>query len=206
MVGGPMHGRTQRVPEPPPSQWKYPRREDVMLIAEPPTICRLPEPHVYTLGWYKSRGFDGFGPVKARPVYLCGDPPAPIELSGTDTDEAIWCARAAEAIWHEYEQARLPECLVPDCEDKARLVFVAAENGRLAGRDWRPGDQIRLCPRHGHDVYATSGIYGVENLPEWLRADAMWDSLDAYDAATSSYGGDDLLHQRGRRMRVRISP
>lgn len=69
-------------------------------------------------------------------------------------------------------------CIVPGCTDPAREVFTASERGRLAGREWQPGDQINLCPSHASDVRRAQYVYGVDQLAEWLRPDARADLLD----------------------------
>ncbi len=74
---------------------------------------------------------------------------------------------------HEIDDHRLPTCVVPDCTEKAPMVFTADEAGRLAGRQWRKGDEIRLCPPHGSDVYRSAGVYDVDQVAEWLRPDVM---------------------------------
>jgi len=83
-------------------------------------------------------------------------------------------------VWEELERAlaeqRLPTCVNPGCEAKARCVFtvewrnagaaivsaIAAHIGNpelepagmwLCGRPWAPGDRIDLCPEHAHHVY-----------------------------------------------------
>lgn len=82
----------------------------------------------------------------------------------------------------EIERALLHECVAPDCDKKAPVEYVAAERGRLAGRDWQRGDKIRLCPEHGYDVLAAQG-QGRDELPDWLKADAKPHPRDELDAA-----------------------
>lgn len=93
-------------------------------------------------------------------------------------------------------------CIAPGCDGNSRLVFAAVESGRLAGRDWRAGDEIRLCPAHGNDVYQAQGVYGVDQLAEWLRADARLEPLDAYDAELS-YDRADWVDSRRRALVMR---
>lgn len=51
------------------------------------------------------------------------------------------------------DQAEIRACIVLGCDQRARYTFVADGYGILAGREWRPGDMIDLCPNHAHDVY-----------------------------------------------------
>ncbi|MFC6080967.1 hypothetical protein [Sphaerisporangium aureirubrum] len=69
------------------------------------------------------------------------------------------------------------DCIVPGCGVRARVAFIAAEDGRIAGRDVRRGDVIDLCAPHGDDVYRAQG-QRYDELPEWLKADAKTDPLD----------------------------
>ena len=82
-------------------------------------------------------------------------------------------------VWEQLERGladmALPGCVVPGCNQRGRMTFTAAEQGRLAGREWQPGDEIRLCPRHGHDVYRaqmSQMSLGVVQLADWLQPDA----------------------------------
>lgn len=91
-------------------------------------------------------------------------------------------------------------CVVPDCTREAREVFTAAERGRLAGREWQPGDQIDLCPPHGYDVHNAQYVYGVDQLAEWLRPDARADVLDW---AGLGLAAEEVAASRAHAMRVR---
>jgi hypothetical protein len=99
--------------------------------------------------------------------------------------------------------AALPDCIAPGCEDKGSYVFVAAENGRLGGQDWTRGAEIRLCPPHASDIYRSQGVYGLDELPEWLRPDAKLDPLDAYDAEADSLYGAEIDRARRRIPQLR---
>ncbi len=68
-------------------------------------------------------------------------------------------------------------CVVAGCPEQARMVFTAAEPGRLAGRDWRLDDEIDLCPPHGLDVIRAQDAYGVDQLAEWLRPEVRAHAL-----------------------------
>lgn len=76
-----------------------------------------------------------------------------------------------EKFEYEVEYELTPPCAVPDCDGKGLVVMTAMEQGRLAGRSWEPGDKIRLCPEHSHDVIRVCPG-GDDNLPEWLERDA----------------------------------
>lgn len=81
----------------------------------------------------------------------------------------------AEVLRHlnaEIDHQMLPTCVVPGCGEKAPYRFTAAERGRLAGRDWARGEEIRTCPEHGEDIYRAQGVRGRDELAEWLRPDA----------------------------------
>lgn len=203
MVGGPLHGRTQKMPEPPPTQWLVPRPTEISLLDLGVDTITTPEPYRYELRWYRGRR-----PWEIRsgllPVYLCTNtdqaerPPTP-----RSEDDAFY-ALAADSVWHQIMEAQLPICVVPECVDKGRVVFTADEKGRLASRDWQRGDKIPVCPKHAHDIYRAAGAYGIDQLAEWLRPDAKLDALDEYDIANAWYGGDEIRHQRSRVLRVKI--
>jgi hypothetical protein len=71
-------------------------------------------------------------------------------------------------------------CVAPGCSAVAETVFTVAHDPppellrpwRFAGRDWQPGDEIRLCPPHAHDVYMAQGVYDPSQVAGWLRPDA----------------------------------
>lgn len=201
MVGGPAHGQAWNIPEPLPRILFVPRRE------EPPSVLDytadgpykpMPEPHQYALRRYRSNRSP-----ELQPVYLCMDAPAPKRQLPADPDQdAIYYARVAESLWHEAVEATIPGCVVPGCHDKGRLTFTAAESGRLAGREWKRGDEIRLCHNHGHDVYCAQGAYGMGNLADWLKPDATWNALDAYDAGTDLLFGAEILQRTARMLRL----
>jgi hypothetical protein len=72
----------------------------------------------------------------------------------------------------EIDYQMLPTCLVPDCEKKARAALRAEERGKLAGRLWRVGEEILLCPEHSYDVLRAQSTFGPEHLADWLKPDA----------------------------------
>lgn len=123
--------------------------------------------------------------------------------------ELTLCEEAVIYAWEQLERAlvemALPECVVPGCAEKGRYVFTAAEYGRLAGRDWEPGQEIRICPRHGHDIYRAQGAYGLDQLAEWLQPDARYDALDAYDIGTDLLHGDQIRRSRARMLNLHRS-
>jgi hypothetical protein len=111
--------------------------------------------------------------------------------------------RWADHLLAEVYPKWIPRCVVPACDRLAPQVFVADEHGKLAGRWWAPGDEIRLCPEHGLDVYRAAHAYGIEQLAEWIRPDANLDALDGYDVCNDSLFSDQIYRQRGRGLRAR---
>lgn len=63
-------------------------------------------------------------------------------------------------------------CVAPGCTGPAEVAFIAAEAGRMAGRDWLFGEEITLCWPHAADVYATQGVTDPADVAEWLRPEA----------------------------------
>lgn len=63
-------------------------------------------------------------------------------------------------------------CIAPACTADAETAFIVDGTGRLAGRDWKPGDVVRLCWPHAMDVYGTTGKTDPSQVAEWLRPDA----------------------------------
>lgn len=63
-------------------------------------------------------------------------------------------------------------CIAPDCTQRAVMEFTVAEQGRLAGQDWQPGDTIGLCAPHGMDIYAAIGATQPKEVAEWLRPES----------------------------------
>jgi hypothetical protein len=112
-----------------------------------------------------------------RRPYTLGLPPEAGDSGGR------WSARATGryelrddgAAAEVYEIG--PPCVVPDCDLLAPTVFTAAEAGRLAGRNWLPGDQIELCQPHADDVYRAMSTQARTDLARWLLPDAK-PSLD----------------------------
>lgn len=113
-------------------------------------------------------------------LYVAWDPPGPDQLFMTtsvapDMIRIYGRADAEKHIWHRIESklrdAHLPGCVVPGCTDKGRTQFHAAAPGRLAGRDWQPGDAINLCPPHAQDIYVAVYRFEPVHLAEWIRAD-----------------------------------
>lgn len=113
-------------------------------------------------------------------------------------------AEMRRCLQAEIEHQRLPTCVVPGCDEKAPYVFKAAERGRLAGRGWVPGEEIRTCPEHGQDIHRAQGAYGRDELAEWLRPDAKLDPLDAYDASYDTLNGYRIQDDRARMLRVKV--
>lgn len=104
----------------------------------------------------------------------------------------------------EIDHQRLPTCVVPGCGERAPYVFKAAERGRLAGRSWEVGEEIRTCPDHGADIYRAQGAYGRDELAEWLQPDARLDALDEFDASYDTLNGYRIRDDRARMLRVAI--
>lgn len=182
MAGGPLHGQTRVFAEDgmPPLSIKAAREfsQPVVFESVDPIAPAPPPPHWYELRWYSGRPpwQGGKGPLQRLAVYLCMDEPPRQQFPWHD-DERIYYLCMADGLWRAAVEAALPPCVVPDCGEKGRLTFVAAESGRLAGREWRRGDEIRLCPRHGYDVARAAGARGMDQLPDWLKGDATWGSV-----------------------------
>lgn len=64
------------------------------------------------------------------------------------------------------------KCVAPGCADDSAVSFFAAETGRLAGRDWIPGDTIPLCFPHAADIWRTAGVTDPDQVADWLRPSA----------------------------------
>jgi hypothetical protein len=198
MVGGPLHGHTRDLGPRPPHIVLIPRKVEPAVLAEQPrAVETTQQPHVYELCWYDAPNRGWRGEQRKQLAYLCIDDPAPIRLPDRPSEDDVYFAGVAESLWHNFVESKIPICVVPDCTDKGRLTFVAAERGRLAGQDWNRGDEIQLCPEHGRDVYVAAGARGMDQLAEWLRPDAMWDPLDAYDAGSAWY-----LNRTARSLRL----
>lgn len=93
-------------------------------------------------------------------------------------------------------------CVAPGCAEPARLVFTVAARGRLAGRDWQPGDQVDTCPGHGNDIHRAQHVYGLDQLAEWLRPDARADLLDIAGIG-SGLGAEEYAAGQARTLRMR---
>jgi hypothetical protein len=117
-----------------------------------------------------------------------------------DEPETEQCIRTE--LTRGIEHQNLPGCVVPACEKKATVRFKAAEAGRLAGRDWVYGDPILVCTAHSHDIYQAQGVYGLDQLVEWLRLDARLDAFDLFDAATDLLYGRQIAHDRARMLHL----
>lgn len=134
-----------------------------------------------------------------------------------DDEHGVWASMLATAepmpgleaevrrtLTAEIEHMLLPTCIVPGCQEKAPLMFKAAEYGRLAGRDWVPGQEIRVCPDHGQDIYRAQGARGVDELAEWLKPDARLDPLDEFDAEYDVLHGREIRERWARALMVKI--
>lgn len=91
-----------------------------------------------------------------------------LDLARFDLD-----GRVFDELEYRCRDMLLPECVVPGCTERGRMLFHAAARGRLAGREWQSGDEIRLCHPHAHDVYRAVGCVDVDQLAGWLRPDAI---------------------------------
>jgi hypothetical protein len=125
-------------------------------------------------------GRQGFAPARVTTEMLAA--------TGSDPDAVLnhWFRRL-ESLCRDL---LAPDCVVPGCDRRGTRVFVAAADGRLAGRDWRVGDEVRLCLGHGYDVYRALAMRRDE-LPDWLRADALPES-DGIGGVVSRYYGYTL--------------
>lgn len=154
-------------------------REVEMIDGRPPSgICAQPD-------WEPQFTADGPQPS-----------PDPVLYTPRRRQDGMWVYVAPD--WPPAPKA----CVAPGCNEPARLVFVAAEHGRLAGREWNPGDEVDLCPPHGCDIYRAQGVYGVDELAEWLRPDARLDALDYYTAG-SGLDAEEYADSRRHALRMR---
>jgi hypothetical protein len=181
-VGGPWHGRRHPVPHraghlpyaynvmpPIPIPWTL---DDITSPVSSP-----PDPVTYQLRHYNLVNDHGGSHLNA---YISRDG----DLYGQGCPgAAVTDIRLADHLLRELDRASLPFCIAPNCDNLAPTLFIADEYGRLGGRDRQPGDRIRVCPQHAHDIYLAQGVYGREQLAEWLRPDAMLDPLDAWSRA-----------------------
>lgn len=142
-------------------------------------------------------------------LYILGDRQGRGYVCQSVTDEVVASAAfnvsefVRQDLQREIDYQLLPECVVPDCDKKAPVVYRVAEpGGRLAGQDWRYGDEIRLCPEHSCDVLQAQGVYGLDKLADWLQPDAKLDLLDAYDAGTNILSGREIERSRARMLRL----
>lgn len=211
-VGGPLHGARLEIPD---NLWRYAvqvpvelRVQHVGLVDPIPgpnaplyALADAPEPVYYERTRWPYRVVDRFPPEEHMYVMLgpiTEDHP-PFHESVNDPE----CAYIADQMWRVKSEALIPQCVVPDCEEKGRYEFVADERGRLAGREWDRGDKIRICPEHASDIYRSQGVYGIEQLAEWLRPDARLDALDAYDAGADLLYGREIAASRARMLALR---
>lgn len=164
------------------------------------TTVVAPVPYaVYDLRWGSLAGSRG---LERTPIYLNSGAErygqGPIDGGTTSTDRSL-----ADHLLAEAYPRRIPRCVVPECPKYAPMLFLADEYGRLAGRWWEPGDEIRLCPGHGADVYRAQYTRGIDMLPEWLRPDANLGALDACDAGHDRLFHDQIIRQGARGLLVR---
>lgn len=142
-------------------------------------------------------------------LYILGDRQGRGYVCQLVTDEVVESSRfnvtdfVRQELQREIDYQLLPECVVPECDKKAPVVYRVAEpGGRLAGQDWRYGDEIRLCPEHSYDVLRAQGVYGLDKLVAWLQPDAKLDLLDAHDAGTDLLSGREIERSRARMLRL----
>ncbi|HZN76083.1 MAG TPA: hypothetical protein VFC00_31005 [Micromonosporaceae bacterium] len=202
MVGGPLHGQIHHVRRPEPRVLMVPRKEifTVAYTTDLDPMMTMPQPHIYELRWYRSERT--WMETGRQAAYLCKDEPEQIHPTPErpDDEESVYAARLAAYLWLQACEDALPGCIAPACMSKGRYKFTAAEHGRFAGRWWKPGDEIRLCPEHGDDVYRAQGMYGLDQLPDWLKPDVMLDLLDAVGMGAFA---DEIYQARGRVMRLK---
>lgn len=122
-----------------------------------------------------------------------------VQASRSDIEALMW-----DDFEHELAYELAPPCVVPGCEKKGLAVVTAASWGRLAGRQWKTGDEIRVCPEHEADLSRVKPG-GDENLPAWLAADAfypLWAGngggviMELRSRDGISFGGPYMRHMR----------
>ena len=142
-------------------------------------------------------------------TYVLGDGRGDSHVTASVTDEVAHEAASyiAEEMRRELAHHLLPLCVVGGCTEKGSTAFVASESGRLAGRPWKKGDEIRLCPEHSYDVYRAQGVCDVDRLAGWLRPDVEPRYDDGlYSAAAAARYGDAAITRMirlGQRMEDR---
>jgi hypothetical protein len=127
---------------------------------------------------------------------------ASAELNGLRS-RGFYDSALADRYLEQLDPVSLPSCVAPDCADRAPMVFVVREHGRLGGKEFAPQDKVHACAKHGHDIYLAQSAIGIDSLAEWLRPDARPKGLDAYDAASDTLFGSEIYTTRARALRVR---
>jgi hypothetical protein len=162
--------------------------------------------------WFWRGSKENVGVFRAHWLFVLGDPQGRGHLRQVTPEELADDAsfdmdvEIERSMRQEMNYQFLPECVVPDCGKKAPVVYRVAEirGGRLAGRAYQHGDEVRLCPEHNYDVLRAQGVYGLDQLADWLKPDAMLDTLDAYDAGTDLLFGREIEHARSRMLRLDV--
>jgi hypothetical protein len=198
-VGGPWHGRrhTIRLRDDGELPSTFLVAGTVRIEWDSLEMTQIP-PFVYDLRFFRQ----GPRPAIRDPSYVNpgGERYGQGHPDATRHDVAL-----ADWLLDQLEHDAVPACIAPGCEAKAPVLFTAGESGRLGGRDWRRGDEIRLCRVHAGDIYRAQGVHGRNQLAQWLRPDAMLDPLDAYDIGHApSCEQSTLVDQYVRTMRVQV--
>jgi hypothetical protein len=208
-VGGPWHGRRERI------AFQYGAMPDLYNVAEAPEVSFLASMEMmdplslssyvtYRLAGSNDRPDDApslwIYLVRGR-AELYGQR-ASAELNGLRS-RGFYDSALADRYLERLDPQSLSSCVKPDCADRAPMVFVVREHGRLGGKEFAPQDRVHACAKHGHDIYLAQSAIGIDGLAEWLRPDAKLDTLDALDAAHSSLLADQIHTTRARGLRVR---
>lgn len=189
-IGGQKHGEEEWYSEPPAHLCAIKALHREISYTENPSV--VDESHIYTQVDYTLRRFSVEGRIKFTYV----------NMDNSRFGQGAGDRGFADALF-VLAGGRPPTCVVPNCGRPAPRLFIADEHGRLAGRWWKPGDEIRMCTHHAHDVYMATSIYGTDGYAEWLKPDANFDTLDAYDISNTSMDQERLVQSRGRVLRIK---
>ena len=83
-------------------------------------------------------------------------------------DRHVW-----KRIERQLDYDTAPECMVPGCTSKGMTTLTTSGPGRLLGRNWTSGQDIRLCPGHYVELARIGPHTSYDELPEWVRVDAV---------------------------------
>lgn len=101
------------------------------------------------------------------------------DVRGVDTVERLDDPARTRAVMHR-NLHESHTCVRPGCDTTATVTTIAAGVGRLAGRDWRPGDLVDFCPDDMAAILDAQTAVHRDDLPEWLAVDAKPTDADLF--------------------------